>query len=154
MKGYQRVITLIARLCSPRIVIIANCVGCDVDFLTAPANRRRKDLRCPFGCRQARKRDQSRQRGQRNYQTPKGKKAKKLRNRKRYLKSPSYPDKIQASFPDTIEQSCWAPELIIYLCWIIGTLLSHPITQIQMKAWLDELLWRFSSPRSLRDRGG
>jgi hypothetical protein len=153
MRGYRRVITLIVQLCGPDAVIIARCVGCDVEFLTAPANRGRKDLRCPFGCRQARKRDQSRQRGRKNYKTQKGKKAKQLQNRKRYLKSPSFQVDDPPSSPSSV-QSRWAPELIIYLCWIIGTLLGHSTTQIQVKERLDDLLCRFSSQRSLRDRGG
>lgn len=32
---------------------LAKCRDCGIHFLTDPRNRGRKDLRCPFGCRQA-----------------------------------------------------------------------------------------------------
>jgi hypothetical protein len=205
MRGYQLVNTKIIELCGPDAVIIANCVKCNVEFLTVPANRHRKDLRCPFGCRQTRKREMSRNRGRRRYQTPEGRKAKKVQNRRRYIKTPSShgtllctcsvpefpldpnlksqrrPDQVLLTSlkqehtshsnsitntsheetppilqpkPPVENQSRWSSEVIVYLCWVVGKLLDHPITQIQMKEWLEKVLWRFSSKRSLKDRGG
>lgn len=134
-------------------MIIAKCARCDIEFLTSVANRRRDDLRCPFGCRQARKKEQNRKRGRKNYETQNGKEAKQRRNRKRYLKSHSPPREVPPKLPSEVPFR-WSPEIILYLFWIIRTVLGYPITQIQIKEWLMELFDRFSSQRSLRDRGG
>jgi hypothetical protein len=56
------------------------CAGCGIRFLTHPRNHGRADLRCPFGCRQRRRRECGNERSRRYYQTPQGRQAKESRN--------------------------------------------------------------------------
>lgn len=184
LRGYRSVIAQVEQICGPRVAVIVSCADCGVEVLTVPANRRRKDVRCPFRCRQLRKRDRGQKRERKHNQSPKGKSAKKLRNRKRYLKPPpqdrsvpivdltqacsgsliggpvlqslgsSNQIKIQDSSFKSPTQYEWDPALIKYLCWIVSEVLNQPVTTIQIKSQLNKLLWRFSSQRSLRGRGG
>ena len=59
---------------------VAHCCHCGIRFLTYRCNRRRHDLRCPFGCREHHRRAQANARSRKCYQTPHGKKRKEERN--------------------------------------------------------------------------
>lgn len=61
----------------------ASCCHCGIEFLTAPANARREDLRCPFGCRQQHRREQSNRRCTEYYRTESGRAKKKRLNGRR-----------------------------------------------------------------------
>jgi len=66
---------------------LARCRHCRIFFLTARCNRGRTDLFCPFGCREAHRKQQSHQRSQAYYRTEEGRKKKRDLNRKRHLLS-------------------------------------------------------------------
>ena len=59
------------------------CAHCGIRFLTHPRNAGRRDLRCPFGCREHHRREQARQRSAAFYQTSEGRRAKKRLNGRR-----------------------------------------------------------------------
>ena len=61
------------------------CCHCGIRFLTHPRNARRIDLRCPFGCRQHHRRQQSKRRSTAYYQTEKGKALKSELNQRRSM---------------------------------------------------------------------
>lgn len=61
----------------------SRCVHCRIFFLTHPRNAGRRDLRCPFGCRQAHRKQRSTKRSVDYYATPEGKAKKKIQNGKR-----------------------------------------------------------------------
>lgn len=63
------------------------CCRCRVHFLTSRSNRKRANLRCPFGCRKERKREKDNERGRNHYLTPKGRRKKTELNRKRSLQA-------------------------------------------------------------------
>ena len=65
------------RLCLRR------CRSCRIFFLTHPRNAGRRDLRCPFGCRQAHRKQRSTERSVAYYTTAEGKAKKKMQNGKR-----------------------------------------------------------------------
>lgn len=65
------------RLCLRR------CRHCRIFFLTHPRNARRRDLRCPFGCREAHRRQCSIARSVAYYMTAEGKAKKKIQNGRR-----------------------------------------------------------------------
>jgi hypothetical protein len=69
------------------------CAHCGIRFLTHPRNAGRRDLRCPFGCREHHRRRCSRQRSTVYYQTPVGRRKKKRLNgrRQRQGVSPTAP---------------------------------------------------------------
>ena len=69
---------------------VVYCVGCGIRFLAHPRNAGRRDLRCPFGCREYHRQQRSCQRSTAYYQTAAGK-AKKKRLNARRQSPPSAP---------------------------------------------------------------
>jgi len=62
---------------------LTRCRHCRIFFLTHPCNAGRRDLGCPFGCKEAHRKRGSTQRRVEDYRTPEGKFKKKLQNGKR-----------------------------------------------------------------------
>ncbi len=65
--------------------LLKRCKHCRIYFFTGPQNALREDLRCPFGCREACRRQSSTRRSVAYHRTHKDRKAKL--NRRRYLVS-------------------------------------------------------------------
>jgi hypothetical protein len=59
------------------------CMHCGIRFLTHPRNAGRRDLRCPFGCREHHRREGANRRSTAYYRRPEGSRAKKRRNARR-----------------------------------------------------------------------
>jgi hypothetical protein len=68
---------------------LAYCAHCGIRFLTHPRNAGRRDLRCPFGCRQHHRRQRSSQRSATYYQTAVGRRKKKRLNGRRHCRAVS-----------------------------------------------------------------
>jgi len=66
-------------------VCVVSCARCEIRFLTHRRNARRKDLGCPFGCREHRRRECARQRSQAYYRTESGRAKKEHHNLRRKL---------------------------------------------------------------------
>jgi hypothetical protein len=62
---------------------MTRCRDCRIFFLTHPRNAGRRDLRCPFGCRDAHRKQRSTERSIEYYNTEEGKTKKKIQNGKR-----------------------------------------------------------------------
>jgi hypothetical protein len=62
---------------------MTRCRHCRIFFLTHPRNTRRRDLGCPFGCREAYRKQRSSERSIAYYTTEEGKAKKKIQNGKR-----------------------------------------------------------------------
>lgn len=62
---------------------LCRCRHCRIYFLTHPRNARRRDLGCPFGCRQARRRQNSTRRSAEYYRSREGKAKKRVHNQRR-----------------------------------------------------------------------
>jgi len=62
---------------------LKRCRQCGIFFLTHPRNARRKDIDCPFGCRETRRKRKSTERSTAYYQTPEGKIKKQQQNARR-----------------------------------------------------------------------
>ena len=68
----------------PRLrACLSRCRHCRIFFLTDPRNAGRRDLGCPFGCREAHRQQQSTRRSVAYYRDPKGKKKKSDLNQRR-----------------------------------------------------------------------
>lgn len=69
---------------------MARCGHCGISFITDPRNAGRCDLRCPFGCREAHRKQCSTKRSVAYYQTEDGKVKRKIQNdkRKRFESAP------------------------------------------------------------------
>lgn len=59
---------------------LTRCKHCGILFFTHPRNAGRKDLGCPFGCREAHRRQNAKRRSIDYYQSPEGKEKKKRLN--------------------------------------------------------------------------
>jgi len=67
---------------------LCRCRHCRIFFLTHPCNaNHRHKLRCPFGCREAHRKQQSNRRSVDYYRDPKGKKKKSALNQRRASKA-------------------------------------------------------------------
>jgi hypothetical protein len=62
---------------------LCRCRHCRIFFLTHPRNARRRDLACPFGCRQVHRRQNSTRRSVEYYRSREGKVKKHLHNQRR-----------------------------------------------------------------------
>ncbi len=62
---------------------VTRCRHCRIFFLTHPRNAGRRDLGCPFGCKEAHRKRRSTQRSVEYYGTEEGKAKKKIQNDKR-----------------------------------------------------------------------
>ena len=75
---------------------VVACADCGIRFLTHPCNAGRRNLRCPFGCRQHHRRECSCQRSTAYYRTAAGKTKKKRLNGRRQGRQAAQP---QATSP-------------------------------------------------------
>lgn len=81
---------------------VAYCRHCEIRFLTHPRNAGRRDLRCPFGCREHHRRQGSCQRSTAYYRTDAGKaKKKRLNNRRPGKPAAGRPSPTDAALPQT-----------------------------------------------------
>jgi hypothetical protein len=64
---------------------VVHCCHCGIRFFTHPRNAGRRDLRCPFGCREHHRRQRANERSKKHYRTDEGRKNKKSLNGKRSL---------------------------------------------------------------------
>lgn len=64
---------------------LTRCCHCRIYFLTHPRNAGRGDVRCPFGCRDAHRRECSARRSAAYYREREGREKKAAHNRNRYL---------------------------------------------------------------------
>jgi hypothetical protein len=62
---------------------LTSCRHCQILFFTHPRNARRNDLLCPFGCREARRKQKSTERSVAYYRSKDGKGKKKELNKRR-----------------------------------------------------------------------
>lgn len=83
MLEYYRVIREVLHRDTGRRLVLSRCLHCGILFLTHPRNAGRRDLRCPFGCRQTHRKQSSTKRSIQYYQTPEGKLKKQLQNGRR-----------------------------------------------------------------------
>jgi hypothetical protein len=79
---------------------VSHCAHCGIRFLTHSRNAGRRNLRCPFGCRERHREQRSCERSAAYYRTVSGKRKKQDHNRRRRLSSAQSPP-LAASQPQT-----------------------------------------------------
>jgi len=91
---------------------LKRCVHCGIEFLAAPQNANREDLRCPFGCAKRHRARQSNERVKAYRHTEVGKAKKDALNAKRYRRRASSDSEPSRQSPTVAEpQPCPAPAL-------------------------------------------
>jgi len=83
VKQYYVVLRSVLRSQSHLRRYLSRCQHCRIFFLTHPRNAGRRDLRCPFGCREAHRKQRSTERSVAYYATAEGKAKRKMQNGKR-----------------------------------------------------------------------
>jgi hypothetical protein len=114
------------------------CRHCGIFFLTHPRNAGRRDLRCPFGCRQAHRRHESNQRSKVYYQEEEGKKKKQALNaqrRKTTACPPPPPPARRFELP-----SAWPRPMLPYLQMVIRLIEGRPVSRAEVVAMLRRAL--------------
>lgn len=84
VKEYYQTLRIVLKATPKNHRELTRCAHCGIYFLTAPSNRGRKDIRCPFGCREQHKKEASKYRSTAYYQTDDGKIKRQIQNAKRY----------------------------------------------------------------------
>jgi hypothetical protein len=110
---------------------VVYCTDCGIRFLTHPRNAGRRNLRCPFGCRQHRRRQCSNQRSTTYYRTAEGRRAKKRRNARRQCnplppttpRSDLLPPDVEQAPPAT--EPCSAESPLTFELWLDGVVLDE-----------------------------
>lgn len=103
VQHYQTALDAVLRSHPELLRCVAYCRHCGIRFLTHPRNAGRRDLRCPFGCREHHRRQCSCQRSTAYYRTNAGKAKKKRLNNHRQGKpaAASQPTPADAALPQT-----------------------------------------------------
>jgi len=113
---------------------LARCRHCGIFFLTDARNAGRRDLGCPFGCRQAHRQSQSTRRSVDYYRQPEGK-AKKhdLNARRRKTPAPSPPTPPSPPLP-------WPRAIVDYLRVVVGLIEGRPVLLCEIVEMLQRTL--------------
>jgi hypothetical protein len=134
------------------------CRHCRVFFLTHPRNAGRKDLGCPFGCREAHRKQASSERSTAYNRTPTGRLKKKALNGKRTTRSGSpavATEPSTGSSPDAGAQTPEAvlvdvsPSLLDHVCMVVRLVEGFRVAQ---EAVLEMLARTLRQRRIWRER--
>lgn len=126
---------------------LTHCRACGIFFLTSPSNEQRRDLRCPFGCRDAHRRRESSRRVVAYYRTPEGRQKKRALNRRRYEVGVSAASESPA--PDAPADESDDESIIAYVCLLIGLISGRSVGRMEV----DALHARISRQHRLRHVG-
>ena len=127
------------------------CRHCGIFFLTHPRNAGRRDLRCPFGCRQAHRRHQSNQRTAAFYREEDGRRRKQALNAKR-RKRPTPQAAPPPVSPAPVEglPSAWPRAMLPYLQMVSGLIERRPVSPTEVVAMLRRALRQHRMVRTRR----
>jgi hypothetical protein len=131
---------------------LTRCRHCGIFFLTHPRNAGRHDLRCPFGCRQAHRKEASDQRSAAYYREPKGKGKKSDLNQRRPRQY--CPPKPAPAPPRTRvrrgRRRKWKPGLVEYVRMVASLIEGRRISRGQVLRMLARKLRQHSLARRRR----
>ena len=111
-------------------------------FITDPRNAGRKDLRCPFGCREAHSRRESTKRSTEYYRSESGRFKKRIQNEKRRMPREAE-DLAEGVLP-------YAPGLIAYLEVLVSLIEGHGVGRVAIVELVDRVLRQHSMARRRR----
>ena len=100
------------------------CRHCGIFFLTHPRNANRRDLGCPFGCREAHRKRQSSRRSTAYYQDEPGKEKKRQQNAKR--RKPRLPDTAPTA-PPAEAALPWPRPIVEYVRLVTSLIEGRPV---------------------------
>ena len=113
---------------------VTRCRHCRIFFLSDPRNAGRTDLGCPFGCRDAHRRESSTRRSVAYYQDDCGKLKKRIQNEKRRkLKVPPSPPELSAI---VISENDSTADIFTYVHMLVCLLEGRRISISEVKEML------------------
>jgi hypothetical protein len=118
---------------------LTRCRHCGIFFLTHPRNARRHDLRCPFGCREAHRKQASAQRSAAYYREPKGKRKKRDLNQRRprkYCPPKLAPNPPRTRTPKRRRRPRWNPQMVEYVRMVASLIEGRRISRGQVRRML------------------
>jgi hypothetical protein len=136
-RGYYRVLRELRDYLSE--MLIGRCQDCGIHFFTSKSNRRRHDLRCPFGCRISHFRSCSTKRSVEYYRTESGREKKKEINSRR----------LKARPLNSNSSHKWNFDLLVHLCLILNRLEKRRYSLIEIRQRLDMTLFEDLRQHSL-----
>ena len=130
---------------------LTRCRHCRIFFLTHPSNAGRRDLGCPFGCRDEHHKRRSSERSIEYYRSAEGKFKKKMQNGKRtkVAANESLPGQGQAAALEPRETSFNA-HTVDYLRMAISLIEGRPVTTAEILEMLSRTMRQHSLVRGRR----
>ena len=130
---------------------MTRCRDCRIFFLAHPRNAGRRDLRCPFGCRDAHRKRRSTERSIEYYNSEEGKMKKKIQNGKR-RQTESRPD--QALGLDEVEPERhgigWDAGIVDYVRMVTSLIEGRPVSRQEIVEMLGRSMRQHSIVRRRR----
>jgi hypothetical protein len=111
---------------------LTRCLHCRIFFLTHPCNAGRKDLRCPFGCKEVHRRRSSVKRSVEYYRTPEGKFKKKLQNGRRSKAEAFLNECSQAGANLVVQRRRIDSPMVCYLRMVISLIESRRVSAAEI----------------------
>jgi hypothetical protein len=112
---------------------LARCRHCGVFFLTDVRNAGRKDLGCPFGCREHHRKRESTRRSVAYYREPEGQVKKRDLNARRRRSSPATPTSDSPSLP-------WPRPILDYVRVVVSVIEGHRVLLAEVVEMLQRTL--------------
>ena len=127
MKQYYVVLRSVLRSHTHLRRCLCRCRHCRIFFLTHPRNAGRSDLRCPFGCREAHRKQRSTERSVAYYATAEGKTKKKTQNGKR-----AQGGALRDANPPAPEALDFPADMVGYIAMVASLLEGRRVSQAEM----------------------
>jgi hypothetical protein len=130
---------------------LTRCRHCRIFFLTHPSNSGRRDLGCPFGCRDEHRKRHSRKRSTEYYRTAEGKFKKRMQNSKRtkVAAKESLPGQGQVAALEPCETS-FNVHMVDYLRMAISLIEGRPVSAAEILEMLSRAMRQHSLVRGRR----
>lgn len=123
---------------------LSRCQQCRIFFLSHPCNAGRSDLRCPFGCREAHRKQRSTQRSVAYYATAEGKAKKKMQNGKRAKNA------VCADIPAVPEALEFPSGTVGYVAMVVSLIEGRPVSEEEIVEILVRAMRQHSMARRRR----
>ncbi len=121
---------------------LKRCRHCGIFFFTHPANAKRTDLRCPFGCSASHRRQRATERSVAYYRTEAGKQKKRRLNRNRYLGLANAGSQVhvQDHTVERTEDPCDEP-IVGYVRMVMSLIEGRRVSRDEVFGMLEQI-WR------------
>jgi hypothetical protein len=131
---------------------LCRCRQCRIFFLTHPRNAERRDLCCPFGCRQVRRRQDSTRRSTEYYRSREGKVKKREHNERRRLPRPSPSQRSEADRGSrrSPEEAGFDFDIVSYLGMLISLIEGRRVSEGEILSMLARAVRQHSMARRRR----